>query len=169
MLHKSRKLRHRPPPRTIAQGSILARDFARRVPILAAFFLPSETLFKTPHHENQPSTALELLEFPRSFPGGRIRRQNFPAPCSNLNRDSIRCSTTSLLLLALILFSKPAAAQNINMFAAPDKDWTRHPCHPPTHPVSDVPQWHIDASGRTIVCDGNGGHEWLRSTTRWAI
>lgn len=90
-----------------------------------------------------------------------MRRQNFPVPCSNLNRDSIRCSTTSLLLLALILFSKPAAAQNINMFATPDKDWTRVAI-PPTHPVSDVPQWHIDAAKRTIVCDGNGGHEWLR-------
>jgi hypothetical protein len=28
--------------------------------------------------------------------------------------------------------------------------------------VSDIAQWHIDPAAKTIVCDGNGGHEWLR-------
>lgn len=56
----------------------------------------------------------------------------------------------------------PALAQKINMFPADaEKQWTRVAI-PPTHAVSDVPQWHIDAKKKTIVCDGNGGHEWLR-------
>jgi hypothetical protein len=28
--------------------------------------------------------------------------------------------------------------------------------------VSNIAQWHIDAAKRQIVCDGNGGHDWLR-------
>ena len=28
--------------------------------------------------------------------------------------------------------------------------------------MSQVAQWHIDNGKRQIVCDGNGGHEWLR-------
>lgn len=82
-----------------------------------------------------------------TVPSNRIRR--------------ITALGTTLLFLALASFSKPATAQNIKMFANPDQDWTRIAI-PPTHPVSNVPQWHIDAAKRTIVCDGNGGHEWLR-------
>jgi hypothetical protein len=56
----------------------------------------------------------------------------------------------------------PVRSQKVNMFPADaEKQWTRIAI-PPTHPVSDVAQWHIDAKKRTIVCDGNGGHEWLR-------
>lgn len=66
---------------------------------------------------------------------------------------------SAALMAAAVL---PAAAQKIDMFPAnADQQWTRVAI-PPTHPVSDVPQWHIDAKKRTIVCDGNGGHEWLR-------
>lgn len=56
----------------------------------------------------------------------------------------------------------PAAAQSVNLFP-PDAEsaWTRIAI-PPTHPVSNVAQWHIDAAKQQIVCDGNGGHEWLR-------
>jgi hypothetical protein len=28
--------------------------------------------------------------------------------------------------------------------------------------VSNVAQWHIDYQKKQILCDGNGGHEWLR-------
>lgn len=77
-----------------------------------------------------------------------------------VNRGVAR-SAASLLFLLLGICSQPAAAQTLNMFAHPDQDWTRIAI-PPTHPVSNVPQWHIDAAKRTIVCDGNGGHEWLR-------
>ncbi len=65
------------------------------------------------------------------------------------------------LCLAL-LFALPAAAQTINFFPANEQDaWTRVAI-PPDHPVSQIAQWHIDSAKRQIVCDGNGGHEWLR-------
>jgi hypothetical protein len=67
--------------------------------------------------------------------------------------------TFSLMALALAL---PAAAQNVNLFPADyEKQWTRITV-PPSGTVSDIPQWHIDAKKHVIVCDGNGGHEWLR-------
>jgi len=74
-----------------------------------------------------------------------------------------RCKPIALtvFLFAVTVLARPAAAQTISMFANADKDWTRIGV-PPTHPVSDVGQWHIDAAKRTIICDGNGGHEWLR-------
>ena len=89
-----------------------------------------------------------------------MHSQNTDAALFNRNHRRIVLGTT-LLLLSLAALSKPAAAENIKMFANPDKDWTRISI-PPTHPVSNVAQWHVDAARRTIVCDGNGGHEWLR-------
>lgn len=66
-----------------------------------------------------------------------------------------------LLLISLGTLSTPVAAQTVSMFANGDKDWTRVAV-PPTNPVSNVAQWHIKAARHTIVCDGNGGHDWLR-------
>lgn len=71
------------------------------------------------------------------------------------------CIAVTAFVLTMVQFALPAAAQTIPMFANPGKDWTRAAI-PPTHAVSDVAQWHIDAAKRVIVCDGNGGHEWLR-------
>lgn len=39
--------------------------------------------------------------------------------------------------------------------------WTRVPI-PPVGPVNSTPQWKVDAASRTILCTGQGGHEWLR-------
>ncbi len=39
--------------------------------------------------------------------------------------------------------------------------WTRVPI-PPAGPVNATPQWKVDAASKTIVCTGQGGHEWLR-------
>jgi len=39
--------------------------------------------------------------------------------------------------------------------------WTRLPI-PPTGKLADVSQWKTDRARRLIVCEGNGGHEWLR-------
>jgi hypothetical protein len=83
-----------------------------------------------------------------------------------------RFSTPELARAAALLFftmaqaSIPAAAQSVDLFPASHDDaqheiWTRVAI-PPDHPVSDVPQWHIDYAKKQIVCDGNGGHEWLR-------
>lgn len=85
----------------------------------------------------------------------------FSENCLGPERRCITRGAAFLLFLWLGFLSRPAAAQNLNMFANPDKDWTRAAI-PPTHPVSDVAQWHIDAAKHVIVCDGNGGHEWLR-------
>ncbi len=86
---------------------------------------------------------------------------------------NVRCFATlraaafcaPLCLLAL-LAAQPASAQSINLFPASgaignEEAWTRVAI-PPDHPVSQTPQWHIDYAGKQIVCDGNGGHEWLR-------
>ena len=68
-------------------------------------------------------------------------------------------STVSVAVLAM---AAAAGAQKVNLFPADaEKAWTRLAI-PPTNPVTEVPQWHIDAAKKTIVCDGNGGHDWLR-------
>jgi hypothetical protein len=67
-----------------------------------------------------------------------------------------------LLLLALLIAALPALSQAVNLFPENYQDaWTRVAI-PPDHPASQVAQWHIDPSRRVIICDGNGGHEWLR-------
>jgi hypothetical protein len=67
-----------------------------------------------------------------------------------------------LLCLALLAIALPASSQTLNLFPKNSQDlWTRVAI-PPTKPVSQIAQWHIDPAKRTIVCDGNGGHEWLR-------
>lgn len=67
-----------------------------------------------------------------------------------------------LLCFAALAVAASASAQTVNLFPANyESQWTRITI-PPGHPVSDVAQWHIDAAKHTIVCDGNGGHEWLR-------
>ncbi len=65
-------------------------------------------------------------------------------------------------VFALLAFALPTFSQSIPMFPADYQQmWTRVAI-PPTHPVSTIAQWHIDAAHHTIRCDGNGGHEWLR-------
>lgn len=83
----------------------------------------------------------------------------------NFARESVT-SLTWLACFALVLAALPAAAQSIDLFPANHDDpqheiWTRVAI-PPDHPVSNVQQWHIDYAKKQIVCDGNGGHEWLR-------
>ena len=78
------------------------------------------------------------------------------------NRFYRRYALSGALALALFALALPALSQSIPMFPADYQQmWTRVAI-PPTHPVSDIAQWHIDAAHRTIRCDGNGGHEWLR-------
>ena len=67
-----------------------------------------------------------------------------------------------LFTAALLAVALPIHAQTINLFPADaESHWTRIAI-PPTQPPTNVPQWHIDAAHRTIHCDGNGGHDWLR-------
>ena len=67
-----------------------------------------------------------------------------------------------LLRVAWLVAALPVAAESINLFPADyQSQWTRVAI-PPDHPVSNIAQWHIEAAKRRIVCDGNGGHDWLR-------
>jgi hypothetical protein len=69
---------------------------------------------------------------------------------------------SGLLPLALLAATQCAAAQTINLFPSDyQQQWTRVAI-PPAHPVSQIAQWHIDPGKRSILCDGNGGHDWLR-------
>ncbi len=82
------------------------------------------------------------------------------------NRSTVLSRTASFSAFIFFLALLPAAAQSINLFPANHDDpqhpvWTRIAV-PPDHPVSQIAQWHIDYAKRQIVCDGNGGHEWLR-------
>ncbi len=91
-------------------------------------------------------------------------RLNFRNPTrhkTKIANNSIheRCT---LLCLAILSFALPASAQTVNLFPADyQAQWSRIAI-PPTHPVSAIAQWHIDAAKRQIICDGNGGHDWLR-------
>ncbi len=93
-----------------------------------------------------------------------------------MNRNSIRDSHVlvrrtfgraaawliGLLPIALLTSVVPASGQTVDLFPTDfQAQWTRIAI-PPTHPVSDIAQWHIDAAKRQILCDGNGGHDWLR-------
>jgi hypothetical protein len=83
----------------------------------------------------------------------------------NLRFCQIAARVAALFCLAVLL-ALPSAAQSVNLFPAngtigQQEAWTRVTI-PPDHPVSQTPQWHIDYANKQIVCDGNGGHEWLR-------
>jgi hypothetical protein len=95
------------------------------------------------------------------------RNSRNPACRSKKNRAESASSRIAVLrclpCLAILLAALPAPAQAIDLFPAGDRDaaWTRVAI-PPGHPVSQIAQWHIGFAKRQIVCDGNGGHEWLR-------
>lgn len=67
-----------------------------------------------------------------------------------------------LFLLAVAAAAVSVSAQSVNLFPADAEAQWKRIAVPPTNPVSDIAQWHIDAAKRTIICDGNGGHDWLR-------
>ncbi len=72
----------------------------------------------------------------------------------------------ALPILALLLAAAKIPAQSVDLFPAGGtighRDaWTRVPI-PPDHPLGQTTQWNIDYAKRQIVCDGKGGHEWLR-------
>jgi hypothetical protein len=71
-------------------------------------------------------------------------------------------------LLPAILISLSCAGADWMDLTPPDTPlgkevpgWTRVPI-PPVGPVHPAPQWKVDAASKTIVCTGQGGHEWLR-------
>jgi hypothetical protein len=76
--------------------------------------------------------------------------------------ETMKTTLNVLAGCALLIAPTFACAQAKNLVSENyASEWTRIAI-PPTHPVSDIAQWHIDPATKTIVCDGNGGHEWLR-------
>ncbi len=68
--------------------------------------------------------------------------------------------TLTFLLTVLSLAAAPVSGEDI--FPGDHLgEWTRIAI-PPTKQISNIAQWHSDTKERVIVCDGNGGHEWLR-------
>jgi hypothetical protein len=84
-------------------------------------------------------------------------------------RNSAARSMTTRRALACFAFvaavsvaALPAFSQSVNLFPKDYQDqWTRTPISP-KEPITTIPQWHIDPAKGVIVCDGNGGHDWLR-------
>jgi hypothetical protein len=65
-----------------------------------------------------------------------------------------------LLFLALLAAACYAQPQDI----LPEeslKGWTRIPI-PPVDGLKPQLQWRVDAAAHTLICTGDGGHEWLR-------
>ena len=86
----------------------------------------------------------------------------------NFYRNAILRAALPLSIAAvpILLSARTALAQSIDLFPANHDEpqhevWTRVAI-PPEHSASNVAQWHIDYAKRQIICDGNGGHEWLR-------
>jgi hypothetical protein len=56
----------------------------------------------------------------------------------------------------------PAGWTDLLAYAGPQLEgWTRLPI-PPQGKLNDVSQWSLDPKTGTLLCKGNGGHEWLR-------
>ena len=47
------------------------------------------------------------------------------------------------------------------------KGWTRISI-PPTAPLNPEQQWKLDAAAKTLVCEGDKGHDWLRFDTEYS-
>ncbi|MEJ2009533.1 MAG: DUF1080 domain-containing protein [Acidobacteriota bacterium] len=81
----------------------------------------------------------------------------------------IPASLFSLLFLIGIAIVPPGSGQTeakssgwINIMPNSSfSHWTRIAI-PPSHPLAKSSQWSVDPANHTVVCAGNGGHEWLR-------
>jgi hypothetical protein len=90
----------------------------------------------------------------------------YQPPRTSARPRAAALASAALFVPALLFAAHCASAQTVDLFPKNHDDpqhevWTRVAI-PPDHPVSQVAQWHIDYKKREIVCDGNGGHEWLR-------
>jgi hypothetical protein len=68
-----------------------------------------------------------------------------------------------VVALGIFLFPNSSAAADWTNIL-PDESlqgWTRIPI-PPVDGLKPILQWRVDAAQKTLICAGNGGHEWLR-------
>jgi len=119
-----------------------AHSGSRPGPMLE-FFRLSKFAHHAPECERTTLHVLYFLVFPAHAPRFASRRA-----CASGCRASLR---------------SPACPRSKREPVSTDAEshWTRFSI-PPTQPLDAKAQWHIDAARRTIVCDGNGAHEWLR-------
>jgi hypothetical protein len=74
-----------------------------------------------------------------------------------------RIAACAVAALAAIVTTGPARSQT-STDLLPDEQlhgWTRIPI-PPIAGVQPKLQWRVDATEHTLICAGDGGHEWLR-------
>lgn len=95
-----------------------------------------------------------------------MRQKEFSVHSSASKTARHRAFALPLLPLLALSAVSVVRAQTIDLFPVHHDDpqhevWTRIAI-PPDHPVSNIGQWHIDYAKKQILCDGNGGHEWLR-------
>ena len=67
------------------------------------------------------------------------------------------------IILLCLIAAALLPAQSVNLL--PDeslKGWTRIPI-PPTDGLKPKLQWRVDTAEKTLICTGDGQHEWLRS------
>lgn len=69
-----------------------------------------------------------------------------------------------MLLSAILLLASAAGDGTMLLPPADLKGWTRVPI-PATSGVNPKLQWKVDADQKTLICTGEGGHEWLRYDT----
>lgn len=69
-----------------------------------------------------------------------------------------------MLLSAVVLLVSAASDGTALLPPADLKGWTRVPI-PATSGLNTKLQWKVDADQNTLICTGEGGHEWLRYDT----
>jgi hypothetical protein len=87
-----------------------------------------------------------------------VRFRNPAAEFLNTRRGLMCFAMATAALAAAV----PAFSQAVNLFPKDYQDqWVRTTISA-KEPLTNIAQWHIDPAKRVIVCDGNGGHDWLR-------
>src|ERR1039457_5900512 len=90
-----------------------------------------------------------------------MRRFRFCNPAARFlsARRGVMCFAVAT---AALVAAAPAFSQAVNLFPKDYQDqWVRTTISA-KEPLTNIAQWHIDPAKRVIVCDGNGGDDWVR-------
>src|SRR5664279_2871734 len=76
---------------------------------------------------------------------------------------SFYARTACAVALGIFMLPNPAPAADWTNILPDEslKGWTRIPI-PPVDGLKPKLQWRVDAAQQTLICTGEGGHEWLR-------
>src|SRR5690242_3546139 len=91
------------------------------------------------------------------------------AGCGEDSPPYIAATCYSQVSMRAVLFALALAAACHGQSAEPQdvlpdeslKGWTRIPI-PPVDGLKPKMQWRVDSAEHTLICSGDGGHEWLR-------